>query len=78
MLIEEEKRATDEELKLVQSAVEKMMRDRRLTVIPTPVPYPTDDMSLFGLDIPNTKGTYMLDETGYVTQATTGYECEET
>ena len=54
------------------------MRDRRLTVIPTPVPYPTDDMSLFGLDIPNTKGTYMLDETGYVTQATTGYECEET
>jgi len=37
----------------------------------------TDDMSIFGLDMENTKGTYILKEDGEVLQVTTGYEPEE-
>ena len=77
MLTEEELKAADEELQRVQEAVKKMMKDKRLTVIPNPCPVETDDMSIFGLDMENTKGTYILKEDGEVLQVTTGYEPEE-
>jgi len=50
MLAKEEERAAEKELKIVQSAVKKMMRDRGLIIIPNPVLESTSDMSAFALE----------------------------
>lgn len=69
------------ELVTIQTAMDTMMAKEGLTKV-TPTP-PTNDMSAFPSDsplypkylrTPKSKGTYSCDETGLVTQVSTGYE----
>jgi prepilin-type N-terminal cleavage/methylation domain-containing protein len=67
------------ELNIVQTSVDAKMAAENLTSV-APITTATDDMTATGFDLAPTymrstmtKGTYTMDATGAVTQATTGY-----
>ena len=72
-------KAADAELVIVQTAVDAKMADQGIATI-TAITTATSDMTATGFDLAptymrgtETKGTYTVDTTGLVTQASTGY-----